>query len=349
MTCTALLMHYLGPTESAFCGADSGCEVVRKSALSRLIAPSFIPATGMVAYGGLFWLSFIPTQRLMLHWGGALGGVVGLGLLAHQALAIGVYCWLCVIVDALSVAIALSCVALMKVRQSQCDPIKSWAWIGLLALAVNAPSVWERVGLTAPLPKPIIALQNPNALNVFEFVDFQCPHCRRLHPVVKAELERLTTPVHFLRFHLPLSIHPLAGGAARAAVCAATLGKEEAMANLLFEQPLTPNIWFEHAKTLGLPAATFESCLTSDATAGTLSEHADLFKQAGAGGLPLTFIGETMLEGSHPARVVEAFDKALAPAPTRLSAGLFLVLLAAVTAGVAVAGWKRQPSATDAE
>src|SRR5690606_10894299 len=194
---------------------------------------------------------------------------------------------------------------------TQSEPLKPWAWIGLLAVAVATPLLWVTVKPGDAVPAAITKLQKPGALNVFEFADFQCPHCRRLHPMLKAELSQRPGEVHFQRFYVPLPSHALAEDSARAAVCAAKLGKEEEMADLLFEQPLERDIWFKHAETLALDSQAFKSCLNADQTTEVLADTIDLFNATGARGLPTTFIGSQVLKGAPPAPVVrEAFEKA---------------------------------------
>src|SRR5690606_4331139 len=117
----------------------------------------------------------------------------------------------------------------------------------------------------------------PGAVTVVEFIDIQCPHCRRLHPVLKAEMQRLSRPVVLQRYHKPLSFHPLAEDAARAGICGSTLGRGENLTDLLLEQPLTRDVWLRHASTLGLDADEFKRCLTSQQTTDTLNQHAEIY------------------------------------------------------------------------
>jgi predicted DsbA family dithiol-disulfide isomerase len=152
---------------------------------------------------------------------------------------------------------------------------------------------------------------------------------------LKATLATIQEPVKVQRFNVPLPFHIYAEGAARAAVCAKVMGKEEEMADLLFHEPLEPDVWFKHAKTLGLDEATFRACLDSDATNATLADHIDLFKSTGARGIPLTFIGRETLNGApDPAMVRETFRKALAPEPRRISGWVFLTLIVGLVVAI---------------
>lgn len=343
---TALLLHYLAPADSAFCSARSACEAVRKSTLGSFAGPYVVPLTGVVAYVVFFWLSFFPGQRRLLRGVGALGGLLGLGFVVYQALVVGAFCWMCVVVDGLALTIGVICVLPGSRKGVPLEPFKGWAWAGLFAIAINAPSVWTWLRPSAGVPDAIRALQQPG-LNVIEFMDFQCPHCRRLHPMLKAELAAVPGPVHVQRFHVPLRFHPLAEDAARAAICATTFGKEAEMANRLFEQPLSNNVWFEHAEALGLDAGAFRACLKADTTTATLATHRKLYDQTEARGLPLTFIGDERLEGAPPPQVVhQTFVRALAPSTPQIPAWLFVTALVALATGLLVVGRKRPPSNT---
>jgi protein-disulfide isomerase len=69
-----------------------------------------------------------------------------------------------------------------------------------------------------------------------EYGDYECPHCRRAHPIVAAVLRQLGSQVRFAYRHFPLTqIHPHAQHAAEIAEAAAEQGQFWAMHDLLFE------------------------------------------------------------------------------------------------------------------
>lgn len=343
----ALLMHYLAPEDATFCGARSGCEAVRKSALVRALPAFTIPAVGVAGYLAIFWLSFLPSLSRVLRWAGALGGVIAIGFILQQALSIGSFCWMCLTVDGLAIVTAFACVAMTNTSATQWDPLKGWGWVLLLGVAINTPTIWLKVKPNESLPANIAKLQEPGVLNVIEFADFECPHCRRLHPTLKATIATIQEPVAVQRFNVPLPFHIYAEGAARAAVCAKVMGKEEQMADLLFGEPLAQDVWLKHAKTLELDESAFRACLDSDATTATLADHVDLFKSTGARGIPLTFIGRETLTGApEPALVRETFRKALAPEPRRISGWLYLTLIGGVVAAIVLVFRKRNDAGT---
>lgn len=336
----ALFAHYVAPHDGSFCGAASGCEAVRKSAPRLFGQAYFIPLLGVLGNVGVFWVSFMDARRWLAALGG-LGGAIGLALLLHQAWA-GTYCWMCVTVDLLALAIAALCIIQARLRAPRVERIRGWSWLALLALAVNTPSAWSQLKPDDALPPGLQRYERAGLVNVFEFVDFQCPHCRRLHPLLRDELERLGARVHFKRFHVPLAFHPQAEMAARANVCAGAHDKEQEMADLLFDTPLREEIWFDHAATLHLDRATFAQCLEAEATTSTLAEHARLFEETSAKGLPLTIVDGQMFEGfPDPALLIQAFDRALEPRGLRLPGWLFLVLLLLVSGALVWGGQRR--------
>lgn len=342
LTSAALLMHYLAPEDSGFCGARSGCEAVRKASLVKSLPPAAIPGLGVAGYIGVFWLSFYPALRQWLRWVAALGGVLAIGFIIHQALVIGSFCWMCLTVDGLAIAAAFAAVALTNGNTEQVDPLRGWGWALLVGVALNAPTLWVKVKPNESVPAAIAALQEPGVLNVIEFADFECPHCRRLHPSLKGAIARLSSPVKVQRFNVPLPFHIHAEGAARAGICGKAMGKEEEMADLLFTQPLGDDVWLAHAQTLGLDVEAFKRCFDSKETSDTLANHVDLFKSTKAQGIPLTYIGRETLRGAaDPVLVRELFAKALTPAAPRVPGAVFIALVVALVVGIVLGFRKR--------
>ncbi|HEY0253462.1 MAG TPA: DsbA family protein, partial [Kofleriaceae bacterium] len=99
-------------------------------------------------------------------------------------------------------------------------------------------------GSAAPVVPEVIAReQKPGVATIVDFVDFECPFCRRFAPTLDAAIASATVPVRLVRKMTPLKIHPHAMTAALAWCCADAQGKGDAMAKALFEAPvdkLTP-------------------------------------------------------------------------------------------------------------
>jgi protein-disulfide isomerase len=73
------------------------------------------------------------------------------------------------------------------------------------------------------------------AVTIVEFSDFQCPYCARTAPVLREVLERYRDDVRLVYKHFPLSFHPQARPAARAALAAHDQRAFWEMHDLLFE------------------------------------------------------------------------------------------------------------------
>jgi protein-disulfide isomerase len=325
-----LFVHYLDPGDSNLCGAGSGCEVVRSSGFVYFGVPYLnVPLVGMLAYAILFVDSLgAPTVARLARARilAGIGGVIALALVIAQVVVIKAFCWLCGWVDATAVAAAFVAVAASRAHAPQAQPLKPWAWGGLLALVVGAPPLWHSVKPAPDVPGPIRELFADGKINVIEFSDFQCPHCRRLHPTLKELLKEYGDKVNFQRLHMPLPNHRYAYDAAAAAVCAGAQGKGDEMADLLFEGHLETNYYPEYVKQLGLDDALFTSCMNDPQTEALITADVERFRNSELRGLPTTFVGEQFIAGARPIEVFrEAFDKAAAPESSfALSGWVFL-------------------------
>lgn len=351
---SALVVDYLSPQPS-FCGAGSGCSVVREDAISHLGALGVpLPAVGLMAFTALFTLSLLPGERRRLAGGAAvLAGLLGVVLLAVQAFRIRTFCTLCTVVDGAAILAAVAGALYLVMRRrgnTPPEPLRDGAWMALGALAVSAPLLWPSVRPTPPAPPAIAKFHAPGKINVVEFVDFQCPFCRLFHPRLKAIVGEYADRVHFTRLDLPLSMHPLARGAARAHVCAVARGKGDAMADALFE---TDNL--EHAGLLeagmkvGLERAELERCLAAPETeAAVVRSERILLDAKLLEGLPTTFIGATMLVGAQEdATLRDAFDRAGSDTMPGIPGPAFVLLIGIAAAAVVWFGRGRADAAAD--
>jgi protein-disulfide isomerase len=92
-------------------------------------------------------------------------------------------------------------------------------------------------------------------ITLVEYGDYECPHCGRAHPIVKAVQRRLGDQLRFVFRHFPLSAaHPDAEPAAETAEMAADQGKFWEMHELLYgnQDALEPEDLVGYAERLGL-------------------------------------------------------------------------------------------------
>lgn len=72
-------------------------------------------------------------------------------------------------------------------------------------------------------------------VTLLEYGDYECPHCGRAHPIVKALQESLGDNLRYVFRHFPLrTAHPHSENAHESAEAAGTMGKYWEMHDLLF-------------------------------------------------------------------------------------------------------------------
>lgn len=107
-----------------------------------------------------------------------------------------------------------------------------------------------------------------------EFLDFECPACGSIHPVVEELKAEFGDRITFVNRHFPLSAHANSGQAALAAEAANQQGKYREMANRLFDtqpqwagqQQSQAPLFRTYAEELGLDLAQFDAAVADQAT-----------------------------------------------------------------------------------
>jgi protein-disulfide isomerase len=152
----------------------------------------------------------------------------------------------------------------------------------------------------------------PDKINVIEFADFECPFCRKLHPLLKqVTSDYPPDKVRFVRKQVPLEMHPDAKPAARAALCAEAQGKGEKLADRLVEIELSSSNIRRAAVDVGVDVGAFDRCLESQEPDKRIAADTKLLEDAGMEGLPTTYIGGKRLLGVvSEAALRDAFDRA---------------------------------------
>jgi protein-disulfide isomerase len=153
-------------------------------------------------------------------------------------------------------------------------------------------------------------------IRLVEFLDFQCPYCAAASVKVDSLVAGTPTLVVGVR-HLPLSVHPAAEGAARAAICAERQGRFPTMARRLFghhEWQQDKN-WIREAVAAGVPdTSTFRRCLEAESTSQRLALDRALARELGVRGTP-TFLSAHKLIAGVPteAQLRDAVADSVAP------------------------------------
>jgi protein-disulfide isomerase len=103
---------------------------------------------------------------------------------------------------------------------------------------------------------------NPAApVTVVEFVDYECPHCKRVQPVLRSVLDEYKDEVKVVFKHYPLSAHANARLAAEGAVAAHKQGKFWAFNDKVWavSENLTPAALEQIAKDVGLDLGKWQT------------------------------------------------------------------------------------------
>lgn len=350
MASAVLFIDYRNAGDPAFCGVASGCFAVRVSAYSRL-GPVPLPDIALPAFALLLVASLLArsaSHHRLVAGAAGIGGVAAVALIAVQAFVVGTFCQWCVIVDssAILAALAAGAVALLvgssdgAAHRAAVPKRGLVAWGVAGALAVGLPFLWARYPVVPPVPPEIVAEQVPDKVTIVSFTDFECPFCRKLHPVLDELVEKHPDKVRIVRKMKPLSGHPGAMPAAKAFVCAPKKSRN-AVVDYLYaaaSHDLTD------AKLATLPEkldlgdrAAFAACLAAPATREAIDRDAAQFEKLGGRGLPYTWVGGRVVLGANVPRLVEAVEDDLAgPRPSLPVAAMFAILGVAFAAAAAM-------------
>lgn len=150
-------------------------------------------------------------------------------------------------------------------------------------------------------------------VTIVEFSDFECPYCGRATPIVERLLEEYPGEVRVVFMNFPLSGHPHAMPAARAAVAAGLQGKFWEMHDLLFDHQtqLTDEDLDRYATSLGLDMERFHADLRSEEVQASIEADRELGHRLDLDGTPTFFInGRRFREGpqSLPAYLREELE-----------------------------------------
>lgn len=161
------------------------------------------------------------------------------------------------------------------------------------------------------------------------FSDFQCPYCgafaRDLWPTIEREYVS-TGKVLVIFRNLPAnSIHPLATGAAAAAVCGDQQGHFWDIHDRLFSRPqrIDASGILDHARAAALDLSTFKECTAAQKTLDLIASDGEIARDLSISSTPTFLVGRLVesqqlvvtaaIQGYQPKA---AFDKAISSALT---------------------------------
>ena len=187
-------------------------------------------------------------------------------------------------------------VAMLQAREAASGPLSDDQWKALTA--ASAPSFGP-----------------PDAAVVLvEFSDFQCPYCGQAAETTQRIKKQYGDRVRFVFRQFPLSFHPLAAGAAQAALAAHEQGKFWEFHDLLFahQDALANDALLGYAHQLGLDMKSFEAASTSDAIVARVAEDQRLGEGVHVQGTPTLFIDKQRIDNAIDFEgVSQAIEQAL--------------------------------------
>jgi protein-disulfide isomerase len=312
-----MLALYLDETGAA-CGLGGGCDVVRASAWASL-GPIPMPALGLLFFVALGASLVVPgarSRRIPAMLGGA-GILAGASLLAVQAFVIEAWCPYCVAIDLTTIAVGLI-VQAPRLRDDEPVaarwPVASGAAAGLV-LGIGVPIVLSSAASDRPPPAGVAAapVEPSERVTIVEYVDFQCPFCRRQYATLADILQDYGARVQVEYRHVPLPMHEHAAEAAAVACCAEEQGLALAVVDRLFRAgDLSPAGCRSCAAQAGADLSALERCLDSQRPGQRLAEDAQAAGSDGIRRLPTCIIGGARLEGLQSEQQLRAsLDAAL--------------------------------------
>jgi len=134
---------------------------------------------------------------------------------------------------------------------------------------------------------------NPAAkVTLVEFADYECPHCKRLQPVMRQLVDEFPKDVKVYFKHYPLPQHTNARRAAEAAVAANKQGKFWVYQDKLWDKQdeLSPAVFEKLAKDSGLDMAKFRADLDSPAVKDRVQKDRSEGEALGLQATPTVYI-----------------------------------------------------------
>ena len=136
------------------------------------------------------------------------------------------------------------------------------------------------------------------AITLVEYGDFECPYCRRAHPLVKRLLKERGNELHFVFRNFPLrKIHPHAYISAIAAEAAGKQDKFWEMHDLIFENQdkLNTNYLLSLAQDIGLDPVQFAEDSKSEELLNKIETDFESGIRSGVNGTPTFFLNGHLL------------------------------------------------------
>lgn len=131
-------------------------------------------------------------------------------------------------------------------------------------------------------------------VTIYEFSDFQCPHCKMAAPELKKVVEESDGKAKLVFKQYPLPMHPKAREAAKAAVAADKQGKFWEMHDLLFKNQaeLQRADFEQYAEQIGLDLKRFKADMGSKETEKKIEADIAEGEAIGVDSTPTIFVND---------------------------------------------------------
>lgn len=150
---------------------------------------------------------------------------------------------------------------------------------------------------------------------IITFSDFQCPFCKRGDDTVKEVVKKHEGKIRYVFKHYPLSFHPEAAPASKAAWAAGRQGKFFEYHDKLFENQskLGEELFVQIAKDLGLDVEKFNKDRSSEDAEKQIQSDMKQAQEVGIQGTPGFILNGVKILGAYPA---EHFEKVISALET---------------------------------
>jgi protein-disulfide isomerase len=150
-------------------------------------------------------------------------------------------------------------------------------------------------------------------VKIVEFADYQCPHCKQAHEVLKKFMGKMAGKVEFVFMDFPINRSGVSRRVAEGAFCANQMGKYWEYHDLAFDKQdkLTNEYALEMAKTLKLDEAKFKACIDGADAKAYVQKSLNEGERIGISGTPSVYLnGKRVLDWTEEA-LAKQVEKAL--------------------------------------
>ncbi|MCI0468470.1 MAG: thioredoxin domain-containing protein [Nitrospirae bacterium] len=148
---------------------------------------------------------------------------------------------------------------------------------------------------------PIIGKQDA-PVSVVAFLDYQCPYCARVYPLLEELLARYPADVRLIIKHFPLRMHQYAENASLAALAASQQGKYKELTRLLMEhyKDLNDAVIKKLAGETGLDMQVFEGAMKDPSLKKIIGNDLAVGANVKVRGVPALFINGRTVKDRSP-------------------------------------------------